>query len=246
MGMEDNTIELRDITLAYGRSNPPVLDGVNITIGRGSIYGLLGPSGRGKTTILKVILSLLKPDSGTVVVRCKSAIPGPGVGLMPQNVALHLYFSVSEILHYYSLLAGLTDQERADKQETILSFLNLSKKVSEPLMFLSGGQQRRLSLACALMASPPILILDEPTVGTDPVLRHSIWSALRQIAKGVTTVLLTTHYLEEAGGADSVGFLREGKILQEGKPADLLDHFSTKSMERLFLTLCYNAEIEKR
>ena len=83
-------------------------------------------------------------------------------------------------------------------------------------MFLSGGQQRRLSLACALMASPPLLILDEPTVGTDPVLRLSIWSALRQIAKQGTTVLLTTHYLEEAGGADCVGFLREGKILHEG------------------------------
>ena len=174
----------------------------------------------------QVILGLIKPNSGSVVVRSNSAIPGPGVGVMPQNIALHLYFSVAEILHYYSLLAGLKDQERRDKQETILSFLNLSEKCSEPVMFLSGGQQRRLSLACALMASPPLLILDEPTVGTDPVLRLSIWSALRQIAKQGTTVLLTTHYLEEAGGADCVGFLREGKILQEGNPGDLMDRFS--------------------
>ena len=112
-------------------------------------------------------------------------------------------------------------------------------------MFLTGGQQWRLSLACALMASPPLLILDEPTVGTDPVLRLSFWSALRQIAEQGTTVLLTTHYLEEAGGADCVGFSREGKILQEGNPGDLMDRFSKKSMERLFLTLCYNEEIEK-
>ena len=164
---------------------------------------------------------------------------------MPQNMALHLYFSVSEILHYYSLLADLEEQERRQKQRTILSFLNLSEKSSTPVSFLSGGQQRRVSLACALMASPPILILDEPTVGTDPVLRLSIWTALQQIAKEGTTVLLTTHYLEEARGADCVGFLREGKILLEGKPKHLLDQFSTQSMEKLFLTLCYNAENEK-
>ena len=164
---------------------------------------------------------------------------------MPQNIALHLYFSVSEILDYYSMLAGLTDQESREKKERILSFLNLREKCSQPVMFLSGGQQRRLSLACALMASPPILILDEPTVGTDPVLRFSIWAALREIADQGTTVLLTTHYLEEAAGADCVGFLREGKILQEGKPGELMENFSAKSMERLFLTLCYNEEVGK-
>ena len=110
--MQDNTIELRDITLSYGSSNHPVLDGVNITVSRGSIYGLLGPSGCGKTSVLKVscvftccplnltavyfqiILGLIKPGSGSIVVQSKSAIPGPGVGVMPQNTALHLYFSL--------------------------------------------------------------------------------------------------------------------------------------------------------
>ncbi|KAB7506587.1 ABC transporter G family member 23, partial [Armadillidium nasatum] len=173
-------------------------------------YGLLGPSGCGKTTLLGCLVSRLKLDSGKIYIygfspgTREAAVPGARVGYMPQELALYQEFSIAETLAYIGRINQLTNLIIKERTNFLVSFLGLpnSKRLINQL---SGGQQRRVSLAAALVHEPELLILDEPTVGVDPLLRTSIWNHLSDIAKsGDKTIIITTHYIEEARKADKV------------------------------------------
>jgi ABC-type multidrug transport system ATPase subunit len=225
----------------------PVLQETSLCIPQGSIYALLGPSGCGKTTMLKCVLGQLTPQAGSVAVfgmppgASNDCVPGPGVGYMPQDTALDLELTVSELLYTYGTLSGLDSTEIAARSAALITLLELGAVDAVlPALCknLSGGQARRVSLCCAMLHTPRLLLLDEPTVGVDPVLREKIWRTLVDLACGGTTVLITTHYIDEARQAGAVGFMRHGKIIAEGSPARLLEQYRVASLEDVFLRLC--------
>uniref|UniRef100_A0A182T6V8 ABC transporter domain-containing protein n=1 Tax=Anopheles maculatus TaxID=74869 RepID=A0A182T6V8_9DIPT len=225
----------------YGTKKNPnvILDGLNMTVPKGAIYGLLGASGCGKTTLLSCIVGRRRLNSGEIWVlggrpgSRGSGVPGPRIGYMPQEVALYGEFTIRETLIYFGWIYGMTTDQLP----------NASRFVKN----LSGGQQRRMSLAAALLNEPELLILDEPTVGVDPVLRQSIWDHLVEITKsGNTTVIVTTHYIEETRQAHMIGLMRGGKFLAEESPADLLAQYQAESLEDVFLKLSVLQNMGKR
>ncbi len=227
------TISAEGLVRGYGRI--PVLQGLDMTVEEGSIYGLLGPSGCGKTTLLKVILGFLEPESGSLDV--KGEIPGSDVGYSPQEIALYPDLSIGETMRFHGRLHGMDAARILDRQSWLIDFLDLPEP-NRPVGKLSGGQKRRVSLAVALLHEPNLLLLDEPTVGVDPELRARIWNHLQEIASNGTTVVITTHYIDEAGKANRVGLMRDGILLAEDTPQSVMASQSSSSLEEAFLALC--------
>lgn len=209
----------------------------------GAIYALLGPSGCGKTTLCNCITGRNKPTSGKVSVFNKtpgtpgSNIPGPIIGYMPQEISLFPDFTIEETLLFFSNLYRLDKRRAKDRVDFLVDFLELPDK-KRMVANLSGGQQRRVSLAAALIHSPPLLILDEPTVGVDPVLRQVIWDYLVLLStKEQLSIIITTHYIEEARAANVCGLMRQGKILVEESPDFLMEKYKCPTLEAVFLML---------
>ncbi|XP_018371318.1 PREDICTED: ABC transporter G family member 23-like [Trachymyrmex cornetzi] len=221
-----------------------VFNGLNMTVPKGSIYGLLGASGCGKTTLLSCIVGIRYLDSGEVWVlggnpgSKGSGIPGPQVGYMPQEISLVGEFTMSGALYYFGRINGLDDEEIETRQRFLSELLQLPP-ANRLVKNMSGGQQRRVSLAAAMIHRPELLILDEPTVGLDPILRENIWAYMIQITQeeGIT-VLITTHYIEETKDANKIGLMRYSKMLAELPPQKLLERFQCSSLEETFLKLC--------
>ncbi|XP_076438732.1 ABC transporter G family member 20-like isoform X2 [Babylonia areolata] len=254
-----NAVWARRVCKTYGKGKKKnnVLSGINLNVPYGAIYGLLGPSGCGKTTLLRCIVGLLKVDSGSLLAMGDvpgardHSIPGPMVGYMPQDISLYNELTIEELLMYYGRVHGMTKEDITYRCNFLLDFLKLPAR-SSCIELLSGGQKRRVSLAAALLHKPGLLILDEPTVGVDPVLREKIWEHLLEIAQSSqqTTIIITTHYIEEARQADKVGLMRGGRLLEEDKPSVLMDRYNMTSLEGIFLHLCHhdiigNAEDEE-
>ncbi|XP_011641666.1 LOW QUALITY PROTEIN: ABC transporter G family member 23-like [Pogonomyrmex barbatus] len=229
----------------YGSKKNPnvILDGLNMTVPKGTIYGLLGASGCGKTTLLSCIVGRRRLNSGEIWVlggrpgSKGSGVPGPRVGYMPQEIALYGEFSIRETFIYFGWCAGMTTEQVDEKLDFLLKFLQLPSE-NRFVKNLSGGQQRRVSLATAILADPELLILDEPTVGVDPVLRQSIWDHLVHITKdGNKTIIITTHYIEETRQAGIIGLMRNGKFLAEESPTKLMEMHRLDTLEEVFLKL---------
>ncbi|GLH08041.1 Protein white [Gryllus bimaculatus] len=228
-------VEVRGAYKNYG--DTVVLAGIDMTVPRGTIYGLLGASGCGKTTLLSCIAGRRHLDAGSARVFGEEPAPGPRLGFMPQELALYMEFSIAETLFYFGTLVGMRPGAIEERTDRLLELLHLpcaDTRVAK----LSGGQQRRVSFAAALLHDPELLVLDEPTVGVDPVLRHSIWDYLVEITKtGDKSVIITTHYIEESKQAHTVGLMRGGRLLAEDAPDRLTARFSCGSLERVFLLL---------
>ncbi|XP_033125367.1 ABC transporter G family member 20-like [Anneissia japonica] len=237
---------VRDIHKHYGsgKNKLSVLDGLNMTVHQGSIYGLLGASGCGKTTLLRCCLGRLRFESGNILICGKPpltrghGVPGPMVGYMPQETALYSEFTINETLTYFGTLCKMSKESLHTRKQFLLELLHLPEPKSL-ISNLSGGQKRRVSFAVALLHSPELLILDEPTVGVDPMLRMRIWEHLINLTReGKATVIITTHYIEEARQADCVGLMRSGKLLSESPPQDLMSYHQMQTLEGVFLKLC--------
>ena len=228
-------IKVSSLTRGYGKVK--VLEELDMEVQSGSIYGLLGPSGCGKTTLLNVILGFLIPESGEVDILDKQAkVPGSDVGFAPQELALYLDLTIHETLLFHGRLHGMSNDEINHREKWLVEFLDLPEPERQ-VGKLSGGQKRRVSLAVALLHEPRLLLLDEPTVGVDPELRARIWEHLRKISEDGITVILTTHYIDEASKADRVGLMRNGKLLAESSPKELMDEYQKESLEEVFLAL---------
>jgi ABC-type multidrug transport system ATPase subunit len=234
-------ISVSGLVRGYGKTR--VLEGLNMRVDSGSIYGLLGPSGCGKTTLLKVLLGRLVPADGSLAVLGSppgsrgSRVPGGAVGYSPQELALYEDLSIRETFLFHGRLHGMDGEKIRARESWLIEFLDLpepTRQVGE----MSGGQKRRVSLAVALLHEPELLLLDEPTVGVDPELRARVWDHLQSIASEGVTIIITTHYIDEAGKADRVGMMRNGVLLAEDSPKAVMESQSASSLEEAFLALC--------
>lgn len=202
----------------------PVLKDLRFAIAPGEVYGLLGPNGAGKTTTINIICGLLNADRGQV---CVEGVPisnatKPWIGIAPQENLLYRSLSCAENLNFFAQIYGLSRSERRSQVQQCLEAVNLSDRAQSPVSTLSGGMQRRLSVAIALVHRPKLVILDEPTTGLDIEARYELWTLITRLRQQGMTILLTTHLLEEAERlCQRIGILKGGQLMAEGTMAEL-------------------------
>ncbi len=210
------------------------LDGLSLEIGRGELYGLVGPDGAGKTTAIRALAGLVGLDGGEV--RVLGVDPASGrirerLGLMPQQFSLYRDLTVGENLRFFSRLFVLPSAVFRERAERLLSITRLGPFVDRRADALSGGMYKKLALACALLHQPEVLLLDEPTNGVDPVSRRELWALLYEFVHDGMTVLVSTPYMDEAERCHRVGLVHHGRLLLEGEPRALLSSFAEEAYE---------------
>jgi ABC-2 type transport system ATP-binding protein len=217
-----SSVLVEDITCTFGQIR--ALDGLSLEIPRGVSFGLLGPNGAGKTTLIRVLVGLQKPHGGTALVLGHQPSPriAQQIGYMPQLPALYNELSVTENIGFFAQVYGLKDRvQRTERVEEVVKLVNLWERRKELVMNLSGGMRQRVSLACALVHRPRLLFLDEPTVGLDPQLRATFWAYFRDLTGQGVTLVISSHTMDDAARCDRLAFLRAGKIIAQGTPAEL-------------------------
>jgi ABC-2 type transport system ATP-binding protein len=222
--------------LVVDRGGHRVLDRLTFAVPAGRVTGLLGPSGSGKTTLMRAIVGVQKVRSGEVTVLGEpagSAALRARVGYVTQAPSVYADLTVRENVRYFAAVYGLG----ARQAEAALADVGLSDAAGQLVRDLSGGQQGRASLACALVGAPDLLVLDEPTVGLDPVLRVELWDRFHDLAAAGTTLLVSSHVMDEAGRCDRLLLLREGTLLADATPAELRAASGTDDLEEAFLCL---------
>lgn len=215
-----------------------VLQDISLEVPPSQIFGLLGPSGSGKTTLVKLISGIDEATSGDVFVlnqRMPRLEMLSQIGYMSQSDALYMELSARENLAFFAALFGLTAEKRKKRIEEVMELVNLQAYLNKPVASFSGGMKRRLSLAVALLNHPKLLILDEPTVGIDPVLRKYIWDEFSRLSESGTTIIMTTHVMDEADKCHRLGMIRDGKLIAVGTPEELKGQTGTTTIEAAFL-----------
>jgi len=215
-----------------------ILHDVSLDVHKAKILGLLGPSGSGKTTLVKLMAGIDSPDSGEVFILGEK-VPNlkmlNRIGYMAQADALYGELTAEENLEFFASMYGLRKSEKKNRIEEVMKIVNLYDYLKIQVKKYSGGMKRRLSLAIALLHKPPILVLDEPTVGIDPVLRISIWEELYELCRNGTTIIVTTHVMDEAEKCHELGMIREGRLIALGTPEEILKASDSETIEEAFL-----------
>jgi ABC-2 type transport system ATP-binding protein len=211
------------------------VDDVSFELDAGRIYGFLGPNGSGKTTLIRLLTGLGRADAGTAEIlghRMPSRPTLGRIGYMTQSDGIYPALTVRENVDFFASLYGVTDPGAADRALDVVQLADRTRTLTAEL---SGGQRRRLSLACALIHSPAVLFLDEPTVGVDPLLRVEFWAHFRRLADGGTTLVVSSHVMDEADRCDELLFIRSGKVIARGTGAQLRATTGTDDLEQAFL-----------
>src|SRR6478609_3103093 len=225
-------VTLENVTKHFGSKK--VVDTVSFKIAQGELFGLLGPNGAGKTTTINMIIGGLNPESGTIEINGDA--PGKQnikrlLGVVPQTLALYESLSAQQNLNFFGQLYGLYGKDLNDRIQHVFEIVNLADKRNERVSKYSGGMKRRLNIAAALLHRPSLLILDEPTVGVDPQSRNAIFESLKKLKDEGCTIILTSHYLEEAQKlCDRVAIMDEGKVIAEDTVEKLIADFGGKSI----------------
>ncbi|EFH87076.1 heme exporter protein CcmA [Ktedonobacter racemifer DSM 44963] len=214
------------------------LKDLSLTINAGETYGFIGPNGSGKTTLIRLLVGLSRPTQGTISIlgkRVPSQAVAPAIGYMTQASALYNDLTARENLEFFASIYGLRGEERRRRINEELERVELTDRASSLVAHFSGGMKQRLSLACALVHRPQVILLDEPTVGVDPELRLSFWQYFVQLNREGVTIIVSTHHLDEASRCTRLGLLRSGELLAQGAPTELLERSGKNSMEEAFL-----------
>ncbi|MFZ5564182.1 MAG: ABC transporter ATP-binding protein [Thermodesulfobacteriota bacterium] len=226
--MTDIAIRVRGVKKSYGPST--ALAAVDLEVAASEMFGLIGPDGAGKTTLMRILASLVDPDGGTCVVNDISVTDRPGdirriIGYMPQRFSLYPDLTVGENLRFFADLFKVPKAERLARTAELLNFSRLAPFVTRRAGQLSGGMKQKLALSCALVHTPRVLVLDEPTTGVDPVSRREFWTILRELKKQNVTILVSTPYMDEAERCDRVALMHKGKVMAVGTAADIARDF---------------------
>jgi ABC-2 type transport system ATP-binding protein len=230
---ESFAVDVENVSKSFGVVK--ALDGVTVRIRPGEIYGLLGPNGAGKTTLIRLIVGIVEAHAGTVTVlgqRMPNVAVLRHVGYMTQAAALYPGLSVEENVRFFGAINGA---EEGVKEALVL--VELYERRRSVVSTLSGGMRQRLSLACALVHKPQLLLLDEPTVGVDPQLRVQFWESFRRMAESGTTIIVSSHVMDEAERCQRLGLIQYGRLLAEGSPNEIRAQAGAQNLEEAFLTL---------
>ncbi|WP_144461632.1 ABC transporter ATP-binding protein [Siminovitchia fortis] len=234
--MNDSCVSIRSVSKKFGPTE--ILKDIDLEVKQGEIFGLLGPSGAGKTTLVKELAGLDVPTSGEIDV-FQEKMPSlhliEKLGYMAQSDALYMELTARENLEFFAALYGLKKKERNQRIMEAMKLVQLTDHLGKQVSNYSGGMKRRLSLAIALLHQPQLLILDEPTVGIDPVLRKSVWEAFHQLKDEGKTLIVTTHVMDEAEKCDRLGLMREGQLIAVGTPEELKQKTNSSTIEEAFL-----------
>lgn len=228
-------VDARGLIKVFGDNR--AVDGIDLHVPAGSIYGVLGPNGAGKTTTINMLATLLRPDGGTATIFGHDVAKEPQIvrqliGVTGQYASVDEALSATENLVIFSRLLGLKKAAAKQKAAELLEEFDLTEAAKRPLAKFSGGMRRRLDLAASLIAQPPLLFLDEPTTGLDPRTRAQMWSTIRRLVNTGSTVLLTTQYLDEADQlADRIAVIDKGKVVAEGTPDELKKSIGTAALQ---------------
>ena len=241
-------IEIKDLVKKYEENI--AVDNINLSIEEGEVYGILGPNGAGKSTTISLICGLLFPTSGEIKIlgkdiRKNSISVKRNLGLVPQNIALYREFTAYENIKFFGELYGLKGKELNEAIDKALEFTELVDVKKKKADEFSGGMLRRLNIACAIVHSPKILIMDEPTVGIDPQSRNNIMQAVKKLNKKGVTIIYTTHYMEEAESlCTKIAIIDKGKIIVEGTKEELKDIVSDKKILNIGVDDIYKVNLE--
>lgn len=245
-----NAVDINRLKKVYG-SGTEALKGIDLEIPKGSFFGLLGPNGAGKSTLIHCLSGLAIPTSGSATIFGHNAVGDyqaarQNIGLAPQEINLDWFLNVEETLDFHGGYFGMRKSERKSRIDELLKDFSLLDKRQARSMFLSGGMKRRVVLARALMHKPKLLILDEPTAGVDVELRLELWRYMKKINQQGTTILLTTHYIEEAEQlCDNIALINKGEIIETGTSGQLKKKFKQKTLEDVYLSVVGRSELTR-
>lgn len=233
----DTMIVIDDVDQSYGKEL--VLQDISLKIKKATIFGLLGPSGAGKTTLIRLITGSLLPNRGSIYVD-KCRVPSfdaiKKIGFMPQSDGLYNEISGYDNLAFFGELFNLKGNKLKSRIKNVLKLVDLDNEQTKLVSHYSIGMKKRLSLACSLIHEPKILLLDEPTVGIDPILRKKIWEEFNRLKEKGITLIVTTHILDEVSMCDEVALINNGRVIKTGKVKDLINSTKSKSLEEIFIT----------
>jgi len=239
--MNEPTIVIEHLTKKY--EDVTAVENLNLQIEKGELFGLLGPNGAGKTTTINILCGLTKPTSGKAKVGYFDVQKETGkvkelIGVCPQETAIYPYLTGAENLELFGNLHSMTKENIETRRKMLLERLGLMQEAKRKAEKYSGGMKRRLNLILALIHNPQIAFLDEPTVAMDPQSRHAVWDFIRELKKEDKTIILTTHYMEEAEAlCDRVGIIDHGKLIALGPPKDLISKYGVTNLEEVFINL---------
>lgn len=236
----DPAVVVRGLTKTFGDIH--AVQSLDLEIQRGEVFGLLGPNGSGKTTTIRMLCGLMEPTDGdaTVVgfdIRTQAEKVRRNIGYMSQRFGLYDDLTVWENVRFYATVYGLRGDERKSRLRAHLDDLGLISRQKQLAGTLSGGWKQRLALACATAHKPAMLFLDEPTAGVDPAARRTFWQTIYELAARGTTILVTTHYMDEAERCQRLAFLSKGQLIAVGSPDDVTKQFGQASIEDVFVEL---------
>lgn len=234
----DYVIELKDLTKSFG--NITAVNKLTINVPSGKIFGLLGPNGSGKSTTIRMICGIIKPTSGrgTVLgfdIERESEKIKKSIGYMSQKFSLYEDLTVKENLDFYSSIYGLSKKDAEKRIQDVIDMAELHGREKQLVSTLSGGWKQRLALGCAILHSPKLLILDEPTSGVDPVSRRMFWNIINRLSQEGLSVLVTTHYMEEAEICDLTAFIFNGNLMAFGTPDEIKRSNNSQTLEDVFI-----------